>query len=188
MLVYCSKWVRSVALIRSLISGPVLENLYGSLQVGVHTGASVGQLTGHLGGTGAGVGATGAGVGATGAGVGATGAGVGATGAGVGATGAGVGGTGAGVGNPTGQYLGLPNFFPPGRHLSRLLLLLLLPPLEPLLLLLRLLLLQLLESLLWPLLLPLRCLYLLPLVVETAPRFRLLTYFVFWLSRFAALL
>ena len=147
ILVYYSKWARSVALIRLLISGPIDGDLYffSSLQVGVHTGALVGQLTGH----GVGGGKT------------------------VGCTGAGVGATGAGVGDPTGQYLGLPNFFPPGRHLF------LLPPLLPLLP---------LESLLLPLpylpFLP----YLLPLVVETAPRFRLLTYFVFWLSRFAALL
>ena len=42
MLVYYSKWARSVALILSLISRPVDRDLYLSLQVGVHTGALVG--------------------------------------------------------------------------------------------------------------------------------------------------
>ena len=85
-----------------------------------------------------------------------------------GAGGAGGGGGGGGI---TGQYFGLPNFFPPGAHLLALLLLLLL-------------LLPLLESLLLP-----ELPYLEPFddSVLTAPRFRLLTYFVFSLE-FAALL
>lgn len=91
-----------------------------------------------------------------------------AIGGGTGGAGGGVGGGGGGI---TGQYFGLPNFFPPGAHLFALLLLLLL-------------LLPLLESLLLP-----ELPYLEPFddSVSTAPRFRLLTYFVFSLV-FAALL
>ena len=91
------------------------------------------------------------------------------------AIGAGTGGGGGGGGGITGQYFGLPNFFPPGAHLS--------PYLLPLLLLL-LLLLPPLESLLLP-----ELPYLEPFddAVSTAPRFRLLTYFFFSLE-FAALL
>ena len=91
------------------------------------------------------------------------------------AVGGGTGGAGGGGGGITGQYFGLPNFFPPGAHLSPYLLPLLLLPL---------LLLPLLESLLLP-----ELPYLEPFddSVSTAPRFRLLTYFVFSIE-FAALL